>query len=272
MRTERSFMVEVMVFSSFCIVIDWAFGFGACSPRWHLLYWSMNDAPELLLDAAERWATIVATGPESEAFLQGQLSQDLHAVPANGVWALLLAPDSVVITSCFVTPNPDGFTLAVPRELGDAAFARLRRFLLRTKCTLELVDVDTGPFTNVAERIRLGIPGPVEFEKQLTPHTFGASFVRSTISFTKGCFTGQELVGRLDARGSSVPWRLVRATGPSEERVNEVLHSKGPAGPSGLTSVTGRDGALVALGIAHRTLLGSDELALATDVDIEAID
>lgn len=231
----------------------------------------MNDAPEIAIDENERWATIVATGPQSEEFLQGQLSQDLHSLSATGDWALLLAPDSVVITSCFVTPNPDGFTLAVPRELGDAAFARLRRFLLRTKCTLELADVESGPFTNVAERIAVGAPGPAEFEKLLTPHTFGASFVRSTISFTKGCFTGQELVGRLDARGSSVPWRLVRATGPSEDRVNEVLHSKGPAGPSGLTSVTGREGGVVGLGIAHRTLLGSDELAQATDVTIEAI-
>jgi folate-binding protein YgfZ len=231
----------------------------------------MNDASEKTVDGTALWSGIVARGPESDVFLQGQLSQDISSLSTNGGWALLLAPDSVVITSCFVTPNPDGFTLAVPRALGDVALARLRRFLLRTKCTLELIDLDAGPFSSVADRIAAGQPGPEEFEKQLTPHTFGASFVRSTISFTKGCFTGQELVGRLDARGSSVPWRLVRASGPSEDRVNEVLHAKGPAGTSGLTSVTSTSEGIIGLAIAHRTLLGSDELALASDVNIEAI-
>jgi folate-binding protein YgfZ len=231
----------------------------------------MNDTFEKTVDGTELWSTIVVSGPESELFLQGQLSQDISSLSADGAWALLLAPDSVIITSCFVTPNSDGYALSVPRALGDVALARLRRFLLRTKCTLELVDVDTGPFATTAERIALGQPGTAEFEKQLTPHTFGAPFVRSTISFTKGCFTGQELVGRLDARGSSVPWRLVRVSGPSEERVNEVLHSKGPVGTSGLTSVVSGESGIVGLAIAHRTLLGSEELTVASDVNIEAI-
>jgi folate-binding protein YgfZ len=230
----------------------------------------MNDKLEIEVDGTELWSSIAASGPESEVFLQGQLSQDISSLSTDGAWALLLAPDSVVITSCFVTPNSDGYAMSVPRALGEVALARLRRFLLRTKCALELVEVATGPYSSTAERIALGQPGTAEFEKQLTPHTFGASFVRSTISFTKGCFTGQELVGRLDARGSSVPWRLVRATGPSEERINEVLHAKGPAGTSGLTSVVLGEG-VVALGIAHRTLLGSEELTRATDLTIEAI-
>ena len=33
--------------------------------------------------------------------------------------------------------------------------------------------------------------------------------VERTVSFTKGCYTGQELVARIDARGSNVPRRLV---------------------------------------------------------------
>ncbi len=232
----------------------------------------MNEAPQCVVERAEQWSTIEATGPDSESFLQGQLSQDISSLSSSGLWALVLAPDSVVMTSCFVSPVPDGFTLVVPRELGDVAFARLRRFLLRTKCTLNLVDAEVGPFATVAQRIAEGRPGPGEFARQLTPHTFGASFVRSTISFTKGCFTGQELVGRLDARGSSVPWRLVRATGPSEDRVNDVLGSKGPAGTSGMTSVLKVEHGVIGLGIAHRTLWGSDEMLAAPDVIVEVID
>ncbi len=217
------------------------------------------------------WSHIVATGPDAESFLQGQLSQDLTDLPDEGRWALLLAPDSVVITSCLVTKAGDDFVLCVPRDLGEVALARLRRFLLRTKCTLELVDVVEGPLATTAEQIRAGVPGPAEFALALTPHSFGASFVATTISFTKGCFTGQELVGRLDARGSSVPWRLVRASGPNVERVNEVLTSKGPSGPQGLTTVMHSGDGVVGLAVVHRSLLDADELAGAIDVHVEPI-
>ncbi len=231
----------------------------------------MNDTTDTATDPTPRWARIVASGPDAESFLQGQLSQDLATVSAPGAWSLLLAPDGVAITSCFVVANGDGYDLMIPRELGDVALSRLRRFLLRTKCTLELSDVDHGPYETRDEQIRDGLPGPAEFAWGLTPQCFGASFVSSSVSFTKGCFTGQELVGRLDARGSSVPWRMVRVTGPNEERVNEVLRSRGPAGPSGLTTSLRTGETVVGLGFAHRSLLGSEELVGAPDVQVEEI-
>jgi folate-binding protein YgfZ len=231
----------------------------------------MNDTTDTTFDTTPRWSSIAASGPEAASFLQGQLSQDLDTVTPGGAWSLLLAPDGSVITSLFITATADGFDLTVPRELGDVALARLRRFLLRTACTLTLRELDHGPFDTVDERIDAGRPGPAEFSLTLTPQCFGGSFVTSTVSFTKGCFTGQELVGRLDARGSSVPWRLVRVKGPSDERLNEVLRSKGPSNTSGVTTSTRRGESVIGLGIAHRSLFGSDELAAATDVMVEEI-
>ncbi len=217
------------------------------------------------------WSKIVARGPESESFLQGQLSQDLSDVPEDGVWALVLAPDSAVVASVHVTRAPDGYLLTLPRILGEPTLVRLRRFLLRTRCTLELEDVESGPFDFVADQVRVGVPGPAEFARALTPQCYGPSFVAATVSFTKGCFTGQELVGRLDARGSSVPWRLVRAVGPSVERIDEVLGSKGPAGPQGATSVVRGDESVTVLGFAHRTLLDAAWLAQYPDVIVTAV-
>jgi folate-binding Fe-S cluster repair protein YgfZ len=231
----------------------------------------MNQTTDSLIDSTLQWSSVLATGPEAQSFLQGQLSQDLATMSPDGAWSLLLAPDGVVLTSLYGTPHNDGYALVVAREIGDVVIARLRRFLLRTKCTLELVDVDHGPFGTLEQQIAAGRPGPAEFALGLTPQCFGASFVASSVSFTKGCFTGQELVGRLDARGSSVPWRLVRFTGPSIARVNEVLTSKGPSGTSGLTSSVSSGESIVGLGIAHRSLLGSAELESAVDVRVEEI-
>ena len=46
--------------------------------------------------------------------------------------------------------------------------------------------------------------------RELVEGTIAAEvgLVERTVSFTKGCFTGQELVARLDARGSKVARRL----------------------------------------------------------------
>jgi tRNA-modifying protein YgfZ len=225
----------------------------------------VNDASPTTL----AWSMLEVRGDDAATFLQGQLSQDLSTLSDAGGWTLVLAPDSVVISAGFVTAIDGGFDIALPRELTEATYARLRRFLLRAACTLTLRESDVGPFATTEEQIEAGWPGPAEFAGSLTPHTFGATFVATTISFTKGCFTGQELVGRLDARGSSVPWRLVRVAGPDASRIEEVLKSKGPDGPQGLTTWRTHDGRVVGLGIAHRTLLSE---TLEGDVSVTAVE
>jgi folate-binding Fe-S cluster repair protein YgfZ len=206
------------------------------------------------------WSVIEARGDDAVAFLQGQLSQDLTSLDAHGAWTLVLAPDSVVVTAALATSIDGGIDLVVPRELAEVTASRLRRFLLRTKCTLIVREIDDGPYATIDELIDARWPGANEYAKSLTPHSFGRHFVDATISFQKGCFTGQELVGRLDARGSSVPWRFVRVTGPSAEAIDAVLTSKGPEGPKGLTSWRERDTSVEGLGIAHRTLIGAEGL------------
>jgi len=66
-----------------------------------------------------------------------------------------------------------------------------------------------------AARIEAGVPVG---GREVTPATIAAEvgLVDRTVSFSKGCFTGQELVARLDARGSNVArhlWGLVMAAG-----------------------------------------------------------
>lgn len=202
------------------------------------------------------WSLIEARGEDARAFLQGQLTQDLDALDEDGAWTLVLAPDSVVVSVGRVVARDDGVDLVVPSELAEATRARLARFLLRSRCALTVRE-SPGPFNTEAERVGACWPGPSEIARSLTPHSFGRRLVDETISFTKGCFTGQELVGRLDARGASVPWRLVSFTGGDVDAVEEFLRSLGPAGPQGVTSALVVDGELHGLGVAHRSLLAA---------------
>lgn len=66
---------------------------------------------------------------------------------------------------------------------------------------------ECGPEAWDVVRIEAGIP---MMGSELTEKTIPAEagVVERSVSFTKGCFTGQELVARIDSRGGNVPRRL----------------------------------------------------------------
>jgi folate-binding protein YgfZ len=79
-----------------------------------------------------------------------------------------------------------------------------------------------GPDSFEACRITSGVPA---MGTELTGKTIAAEagLVERTVSFTKGCYTGQELVARLDARGSKVARRLVGVVAPNGQSSSEPL-------------------------------------------------
>jgi len=107
-----------------------------------------------------------------------------------------------------------------------------------------------------AARIEAGVPVG---GREVTESTIAAEvgLVERTVSFTKGCFTGQELVARLDARGSKVARRLrglvvaglARPPVGSAVWTADVEHQVGT-----VTSVAWSEsrGAAVALATLHR--------------------
>jgi len=67
---------------------------------------------------------------------------------------------------------------------------------------------EMDPAAVEALRIEGGIPRMgVELDDSTIPAASG--IVDRSVSFTKGCYTGQELVARIDSRGNNVPQRLL---------------------------------------------------------------
>lgn len=55
-------------------------------------------------------------------------------------------------------------------------------------------------------RVECGVPAMgAELTEATIPAEAGAWLIAASVSFTKGCYTGQELVARIDARGGQVP-------------------------------------------------------------------
>ena len=204
--------------------------------------------------AADRDALQVS-GPDAESFLQGQLSQDITALsPTESAWSFVLQPQGKVDALVRVTRlSGDTWLLDVDAGYGQAVAARLNRFKLRVKA--DIVPVE---WAEVASRVQGELPadersrievGWPRMGAELTDRTIPAEtgLVDRAVSFTKGCFTGQELVARIDSRGGNVPRhlrgiRLERAGAPVGAEV--VVEGK-VAGA--LTSVAG-DVALAYIG------------------------
>ena len=172
------------------------------------------------------------SGPEAAPFLQGQLSQDVEGMAEGAsAWSLILQPQGKVEALVRVTREADdSFLLDVDAGHGEAVVARLDRFKLRVKATLTEaeprsyeVDESGTPVPASGEpdegwreqwdrrRVELGIPAMgTELTEDTIPEEAGV--VDASVSFTKGCYTGQELVARIDSRGRNVPRRLRRVT------------------------------------------------------------
>lgn len=215
------------------------------------------------------WASLRMSGPDAESFLQGQLTQDLNTLGSEPRWSLVLAPDSVI--DAIVTIERDGSDVLIKAEaalIGEVQ-TRLRRFMLRTQCALDPEGPASSPFATELDRVQHRWPGAGEVGARVTPHTLGRRVIDETISFTKGCFTGQELVGRLDARGANVPWRLYYFSGGDVATVDEWVRSIGPNGPQGVTSHAVGPRGVEGLAVGHRTLSASSppDAVECTEVD-----
>lgn len=106
-----------------------------------------------------------------------------------------------------------------------------------------------------AVRVEAGFPRQgAELDERTIPAEAG--LVDAAVSFTKGCYTGQELVARIDARGSNVPRRLrgFLLRGRAEPGADLFADPSGAGKPLGrLTSVAfSPDLGWVALGYAAR--------------------
>jgi folate-binding protein YgfZ len=200
-------------------------------------------------------------GPGAATYLQGQLSQDVDTV-IDG-WSFLLEPTGHIVALLRVTRvGDDAFTLEADAGLGERVEARLRKFLLRTKATISL---EPGT-TDDAARIRDGRPGAPEFDERAVPAETG--WVSQAVSFTKGCYTGQELVARMDSRVAEPPRRLVRLSADAELTAGTPIEVDGAA----VGSVTSAAGP-VGLGYVKRGARTSgDAVAGATPVQMEPVD
>ncbi len=161
-------------------------------------------------------AFLRAAGPDAEDFLQRMLSNDVAALGAGDTCdALLLTAKARVIAPVRVLRRaPDDFLLLTEPELGETVRTQLLRMRFAAKVEVEPEEheswlvlggdevIDERPDGEEASpeeferwRIEAGVPRwGAEIDDRILPAEAGLT--ETHVSFTKGCYPGQEPIAR----------------------------------------------------------------------------
>jgi tRNA-modifying protein YgfZ len=248
---------------------------------------------DVLLDLSPL-SLIRVAGADAHTFLNAQLTNDVTPLDTGqSQIAAWCSPKGRMLALLRVIRRSDDYLLQLPMTLRDDVLKRLRVYVMRSKVTLESVDVDwvrlgvSGPnaetlvrqmadrLPSIAGRLVLRLPGlhprfeilttPAEapaawnaLKHGATPAGYGVwqwhdimagipsvspstsdAFVPQManldliggISFSKGCYPGQEIVARVHYRGR-IKERMFRAhlAGTTVPNAGEPIYS--PALPS----------------------------------------
>ena len=181
-------------------------------------------------------------GPDAEDYLQRMVSNDVAALSiGERCEALLLTPKSRVIAPLVVLRRAaDDFLLLTEPELGERVRAELTRFRFAAKAEIEPEEheswvvlggeevIDERPAGEEVDeeayerwRVEAGIPRwGREIDDSVLPAEAGLT--ETHVSFTKGCYPGQEPIARLHHRGK-VNRRLRRLELDEEPTGDELV-------------------------------------------------
>jgi folate-binding protein YgfZ len=151
-------------------------------------------------------------GADALTFLQSQISQEIRSLAVGeSAWTFLLAPTGKVeVFGRLNRLDEHALLLEVDAGFGQVALDRVNRFKIRVDVTtsLELAAQPEISADLETERVRAGWPrmGSEILPGDTIPAETG--LIPIAVNFTKGCYPGQELVERMDARGATAPQSL----------------------------------------------------------------
>ena len=176
---------------------------------------------------------VAVSGPEAADFLERMVSNEVASLePGEARRALLLTPKSRIVAPLrIVRAGPESFLLITEAALAETVSSTLLRARFAAKCGIELTPyrgyLQLGPGEGIPnddygveafeswaegereaadqselERLRIEAGTPAwgrELDETILPAEAGLD--ETHVSFTKGCYPGQEPIARLHYRG-----------------------------------------------------------------------
>ena len=244
---------------------------------------------------------LLVTGADALTYLQSQISQDIRNLSDGAsAYSFVLQPMGKVEALARIhRRSAESFVVDTDVGFGAPLAARLNRFKIRVavdigpvtwRCiavrgadavaggvaawgradAFDLIGPDVEPPPGIPEgdlatlereRIAAGWPA---MGREITDATIPAEtgfVVPLAVSFTKGCYPGQELVERMDSRGSAAPRFVRRLRGDRSVSPGASLIVDGK-NVGQLTSVAARPDRWTGLGVVARSVVPGDVVSV----------
>lgn len=181
-------------------------------------------------------AVIAVQGPDAGHFLQNLLTADVeHLEPGSATYAALLSPQGKILFDMLVVRAEDGFLIDCAQSMAAGMVQRLSMYKLRAKVEIALrpdLSVSVSPVAAAgffadprtpeigwrgigpaagpeaqgydAARIALGLADSEADigSGEVFPHEANLDQLGG-VNFRKGCYVGQEVVSRMEHRGTA---------------------------------------------------------------------
>jgi folate-binding protein YgfZ len=189
-------------------------------------------------------AVIAVSGPEAINFLQGLVTNDVTKL-TQPLYAAMLSPQGKILFDFLMSAQGETVLIDVQKDQRAALAKRLSMYKLRAKVEIAtrddlIVIADEGPadprLATLGQRsivpagietvdgtsayhewrFGLGVPEAADFGSEKVFAMDGGLDELNAISFTKGCYVGQELTARMKHRGTDRK-RILPFNGPEIE-------------------------------------------------------
>ena len=250
-------------------------------------------------------SVIALSGADARGLLQGLVTNDMEQLsPASALYAALLTPQGKILFDFLMVEGDGAVLLDCSRSKAEMLVRRLTLYRLRAKVEIELrpqlkvlaawqgetlpgilfadprlpqlgaravvaeaeIPPGAGPAAPYhSHRRDLGVPEGEDFGSDAIFALDGDLEQLHAVSFTKGCYVGQELTARMKHRGTARK-RLLAVSASADLPPAGTAVMAGDRNIGELTSVTGHDGfALIRLDRleeAAGSVLSSDRVEL----------
>ena len=159
--------------------------------EWMDKYIIMDDVT--LTDETERWGTLSLEGPKAAA-----VTREISGVDITSQAELFSLDNAVGTIPCRIVKRSPGGVAGAEFVVARGQLAALWQILL--EAARKQGGGPAGYTALSGQRLELGAPWfSYDFGEKQIPHEAGLE--NSHISYTKGCYTGQEIVERVRSRG-----------------------------------------------------------------------
>lgn len=214
------------------------------------------------------FAKLVVTGADARNFLHGQLTADmdhldyLYDHPENSGLGGLCNIKGRLEAVFWIQKIENGFDLYLPKCISEGIATLLKRYVFRSKVTIEVVDANEE-FAKIVPQ-DFNIPWIIEATQgKYVPQMVSLDVLKG-VHPRKGCYIGQEIVTRLRDLGKNKK-RLGKISLGQNDNINigDTIHTDNNVVAGEIVLVQENEAlAVLVLAELHQTLKLSDNIEL----------